>query len=52
MNKKFSEMLQDSINKQNKRQLDNLKAIKEIKARIPQEENLKDNQINIMDLIK
>jgi len=49
---KFSEVLQKSIDKHNKKQQENLKLIREIKQRIPQDKNLKDNQINIMDLLK
>lgn len=47
----FSEILQKNIDKHNKRQEESLRLMREIKERIPQED-LKENQINIMDLIK
>ena len=49
---KFSEILQKNIDKINKKREESLKAIREIKAKIPQDEDLNENQINIMDLIK
>ena len=53
----FSEMLQKSIDKHNKKHEQELKYIQEIKARIKLNESqdeppLNDNQINIMDMIK
>jgi len=51
----FSEMLQKSIDKINKKQQDNLRFMQEIKQRQKEKginDGLKDNQINIMDLLK
>jgi len=51
----FSEMLQKSIDKINKKQQDNLRFMQEIKQMQKEKginDGLKDNQINIMDLLK
>lgn len=48
----FSEILQKNIYKHNKRIEENLKLMREIKAKSQEQDGLKSNQINIMDLIK
>ncbi len=55
MKTNFSDILQKQLDKINKRQQESLKALQEAKARAEprqDEQDLNDNQINIMDMIK